>query len=53
MKSFLAIVRTESVRKATELLYLSQATVSYRLKTLEQEMGPLWLSEEKGHPKSV
>ncbi|TWH47367.1 Transcriptional regulator [Sporomusa sp. KB1] len=32
IEAFLAIVRTESISKAAELLHLSQATVSYRLK---------------------
>jgi len=48
IEAFLAIVRTESISKAAEWLHLSQATVSYRLKTLEQEMGGLMVERRKG-----
>ncbi|MFD2880212.1 LysR family transcriptional regulator [Paenibacillus rhizoplanae] len=48
IEAFLAIVRTGSISKAAELLHLSQATVSYRLKTLEQEMGGLLVERRKG-----
>ncbi|WP_245625044.1 LysR family transcriptional regulator [Paenibacillus stellifer] len=51
IEAFLAIVRTESISKAAELLHLSQATVSYRLKTLEKEMGSLLVERRKGAPK--
>ncbi len=52
IEAFLAIVRTESISKAAELLHLSQATVSYRLKTLEQEMGGILVERRKGAPKT-
>ena len=52
IEAFLAIVRTESINKAAESLHLSQATVSYRLKTLEQEMGGLLVERRKGTSKS-
>jgi DNA-binding transcriptional LysR family regulator len=48
---FLAIVKTENLSKAAEFLHLSQATVSYRLKTLEQEMGGLLVERRKGASK--
>lgn len=48
IEAFLAIVQTGSISKAAELLHLSQATVSYRLKTLEKEMGGLLVERRKG-----
>lgn len=51
IEAFLAIVQTGSISKAAELLHLSQATVSYRLKTLEKEMGGLLVERRKGAPK--
>lgn len=47
IEAFLAIVRTGSISKAVDLLHLSQATVSYRLKTLEQGMGGLLVERRK------
>jgi DNA-binding transcriptional LysR family regulator len=46
--AFLAIVQTQSLKKASELLNLTQATVSYRLKILEQEMGSILVERGKG-----
>lgn len=51
IEAFLAIVQAGSISKAAELLHLSQATVSYRLKTLEKEMGGLLVERRKGAPK--
>ncbi|MBP2112009.1 LysR family transcriptional regulator [Paenibacillus silagei] len=51
IEAFLAIVRTGSISKAADLLHLSQATVSYRLKTLEQGMGGLLVERRKGAAK--
>lgn len=51
IEAFLAIVRSESISKAAEVLHLSQATVSYRLKTLEQDMGGLLVERRKGASK--
>lgn len=51
IEAFLAILKTENLSKAAELLHLSQATVSYRLKTLEQEMGGLLVERRKGESK--
>lgn len=48
IEAFLAIVKTGNLSKAAESLHLSQATVSYRLKTLEQEMGGLLVERRKG-----
>ncbi|MDR3591773.1 MAG: LysR family transcriptional regulator [Negativicutes bacterium] len=46
--AFLAIVQNQSLKKAAELLNLTQATVSYRLKILEQEMGAILVERGKG-----
>ena len=35
---FLAIARTRSISKAAKTLFVSQSTVSYRLKLLEEEL---------------
>jgi LysR family transcriptional regulator, transcriptional activator of the cysJI operon len=51
IEAFLAIVRTQNISKAAEWLHLSQATVSYRLKTLEEEMGGLLVERRKGASK--
>lgn len=51
IEAFLAIVKTENLSKAAELLHLSQATISYRLKTLEQDMGGLLVERKKGENK--
>ncbi len=51
IEAFLAIVKTENLTKAAEALHLSQATISYRLKTLEQDMGGLLVERNKGESK--
>jgi LysR family transcriptional regulator, transcriptional activator of the cysJI operon len=51
IEAFLAIVKTENLSKAAEFLHLSQATISYRLKTLEQDMGGLLVERRKGEAK--
>lgn len=50
-EAFLAIVQTQSLNKAAEVLNLTQATVSYRLKMLEQEMGAVLVERGKGIQK--
>lgn len=45
---FLMIVRTQSITKASELLFLSQPTVSQRLRTLEETLGYPLLLRSKG-----
>ncbi|MEL7649147.1 MAG: LysR family transcriptional regulator [Sedimentibacter sp.] len=51
IETFLAIAENRSLTKAAEKLYLSQSTVSYRLKSLEQELGNQLIIREQG--KSV
>lgn len=48
IEAFLAIVQTRSLTKAAELLNLSQSTISYRLKMLEQDMGATLIERGKG-----
>ena len=48
---FLAILQTQNLKKAADLLNLTQATVSYRLKILEQEMGSILIERRKGIQK--
>lgn len=48
IETFLAIAETRSLSKAAETLFLSQSTVSYRLKALEQEMGTELIQREQG-----
>lgn len=45
---FLMIVRTQSITKASELLFLSQPTVSQRLRALEEILGYPLLLRSKG-----
>lgn len=48
MDAFLAIINTGSLKRAAEVLNLTQATVSYRLKMLEQEAGGRLIERGKG-----
>lgn len=48
IESFLAIVKTGSMNRAAELLYISQPTLTYRLHKLEQELGYLLFVRKKG-----
>ncbi|MGC7872121.1 LysR family transcriptional regulator [Desulfosporosinus sp. SYSU MS00001] len=50
IEAFLAIVQTHSLNRAAELLHLTQSTVSYRLKTLERELGAPLVQRSKGIP---
>lgn len=47
--TFLELVRTRNITKTAELLYVSQSTVSSRLKSLEEELGYQLLIRAKGH----
>lgn len=46
--TFIAIAETKSLSKAAELLFLSQSTASYRLKSLEQIIGVKLVEREQG-----
>ena len=48
-KAFLAVVSTKSISKAAESLFLSQSTVSFQLKTLEEGLGVLLVERQKGY----
>lgn len=48
IETFLGIVRTRSITKTAENMYLSQSTVSNRLKHLEDELGCQLIQRAKG-----
>ncbi len=48
IETFLAIAETRSLSKAAEMLFLTQSTVSYRLKSLEEELGWELIHREQG-----
>lgn len=48
IEAFLAVVQTGSLTKAADILNLTQATISYRLKTLEQLLGKTLIERNKG-----
>lgn len=49
IETFLAIVEAGSISRASEILFLTQPTVSYRLKSLEDELGFPLVERKKGH----
>mgnify|MGYP000562133986 CR=1 FL=1 len=49
---FLAVVKWNSITKASEIMHFSQPTVSYRLKLLEKEMGVQLFHRHKGQRTS-
>lgn len=49
IETFLMIVETKSITKTAELLFLSQPTVSHRLKTLETELNMELVIRKKGY----
>lgn len=49
IETFLTIVNTKSITKTAELLFLSQPTVSHRLRSLEDELGFSLIIRKKGH----
>jgi DNA-binding transcriptional LysR family regulator len=48
IEAFLAIVDTQSITKAAEMLYLSQSTISHRLKSLEKELETILIVRGNG-----
>ena len=49
IETFLMIVETKSITKTGEQLFLSQPTVSHRLKMLEEELNMQLVTRKKGH----
>lgn len=49
IETFLTIVNSKSITRTAELLYLSQPTVSHRLRSLENELGFPLVIRSKGH----
>lgn len=50
---FLAIARTRSISKAAKNLFISQSTVSYRLKLLEEELNCQLVERGRGQNQST
>ena len=48
IETYLELVRTRNITKASEHLYVSQSTVSNRLKNLENELGFALVIRGKG-----
>ena len=51
IETFLMLVKTRNITKTAENLFVSQPTVSHRLKLLEEELGVSLLSRKKGYKK--
>lgn len=51
IQTFLMLVKTRNITKTAENLYVSQPTVSHRLKLLEEELGVPLLIRKKGYKK--
>lgn len=49
IETFLMIVKTKNITKTAENLFLSQPTVSHRLKSLEDELGIRLITRKKGY----
>ena len=48
VETFLAVAEVKNISKASRLLYVSQATVSYRLKQLERQVGADLIARRQG-----
>ncbi|MCD2434792.1 LysR family transcriptional regulator [Acidaminococcus sp. NSJ-142] len=48
VETFLTVATVRNISKASKLLYVSQATVSYRLKALERQVGAELVLRSKG-----
>ncbi|MBU2699988.1 DNA-binding transcriptional LysR family regulator [Sporomusaceae bacterium BoRhaA] len=48
IQAFLAVVRTKNISRAAEEMYLSQSTITHRLKNLELTMGVTLLDRGRG-----
>lgn len=51
IETFLTLVKTRNITKTAESLFVSQPTVSHRLKLLEEELGVPLLIRKKGYKK--
>lgn len=51
LETFLTIVKTESISKTAEKLFLSQSTISHRLKSLEKELDTKLIQRNRGERK--
>ena len=51
IETFLVLVKTRNITKTAESLFVSQPTVSHRLKMLEDELGVPLLIRKKGYKK--
>ena len=49
IETFLMIVKTKNITKTAENLFLSQPTVSHRLKLLEDELNVKLLNRKQGY----
>lgn len=49
IETFLTIVKTKSITRTADILFLSQPTVSHRLSSLEDELGFPLIIRNKGH----
>ena len=49
VETFLEVVRTRNITRTAELLYVSQSTVSNRIKSLEEEVGCQLIVRTRGH----
>lgn len=48
VETFLTVIRTRTISQAANILYVSQSTVSGRLKQLEEELGVTLIERKKG-----
>lgn len=53
IEAFLTVQRTGSITKAADLLYISQSSLSTRLRTLERELGCFLFTRSKGSKAMV
>ena len=51
VETFIMLVKTRNITKTAESLFVSQPTVSHRLKLLEEELGVSLLIRKKGYKK--
>ena len=49
IQTFLVIKNTHNISKAADLLHRTQSAVSHRLRQLEEELGVLLITRQKGH----